>query len=144
MTAEEVLAAKARLQGAITQWRKPAAHALGVAVGDASISWRVVNYPNDHELPAAVLATVVGYANGSATYWLGRDQFDEALRMLRPAGACEAFDHPNLWTWEALRSDISEGRLPAGARVVAVFIGDEADRPTDDVQRQLRSAIGVD
>lgn len=143
VTAEEVLAAKSRLEDAIAGWRKPAAHALGVVVGDDPVTWRVLNYPNRHELPAVVLATVVGYTNGSATYWLGLDQFDEAIRILQPAGACDAFDHPNLWAWQDLRSEISDGRLPASARVVAVFIGDEADPPIDAVQSQLGSAIGL-
>lgn len=124
-------------------WEAPMAYALGVAVGSAPVDWRAVNYPNLHELPAVVLGWVLGHRRGSATYWLGLDEFDEAIRLLGPAEACAAFDHPNLWAWQQLRSEITESTLPAESRVVAVFLSHGPDSATDDIQRELADEIGL-
>jgi hypothetical protein len=144
LTADEVLAARAELEASMPGWRTPAAYALGVASNGGDIDWRVTNHANIHQLPAVVLGKVLGYRNGSATYWLDHGQLDEAIAMLSPAGACEAFEHPNLWAWQQLRSEISEGSVPLDARIVVVFIGDEADPPADDAQLQLRAALGLE
>lgn len=143
MTATEVLAAKARLEAAIPGWQRPHAHALGVAIDDQPITWLVTNYPNRHELPGVVLATVLGHCAGSATYWLDVDQLDRAIEMLAPAGACSDFDHPNLWAWQKLRSEIPGSSLPPGHRIVVVFLASEASSPDDDAQRQLRAALDL-
>lgn len=141
VTAEEVLAAKAALEEAMPDWEAPEAYALGVAVGEGSIQWRVINYPNIHQLPAVVLGTVLGYRNGSATYRLNADEFDEAIRLLEPAGACDAFEHPNLWAWQQLRSDLRDGTVPADSSVVVVFLGGEVGGSEDSAQVQLRETL---
>lgn len=114
--------------------------ARGVSVDGDTIDWRVVNYPNVHQLPAVVLATVLGHRSGSATYWLTDKDFNEAVRLLEPAGACEAFDHPNLWAWHALQSEFAQLSHPRTTSVVAVFL-DEKLTATDDRQRRLSGRI---
>ena len=141
VTAEEVLAAKAALEAAMPGWCAPAAHAVGVSVDGDAIEWRVVNHPNVHQLPAVVLGTVLGHRSGSATYWLTQVQLEAAISMLEPAGACRAFEHPNLWAWQRVRSELAEGALPGSASVVVVFL-DEELTATDGPQRQLARTIG--
>lgn len=71
---------------------------------------------DEHHLPAAVMATVLGYRRGSASIPFGAAEMDRAIDMLLPAEACTEFGHPNLWAWRALRSSL--GPEP---RFVAVF-----------------------
>lgn len=141
VTAEEVRAALAGFVATMPGWETPCAYALGVAGDDALVDWRVVNYPNVHQLPGVVLGTVLGYRRGSATYWLDPDQFDDAIAQLEPAGACKEFEHPNLWAWQALRAERATDPAVRSKRIVVVFIGSEDDEPADDPQRQLRVAI---
>lgn len=141
VTAEEVLAAKAGFEAAMPGWETPTAYALGVACGGGPIEWRVVNYPNIHQLPGVVLGTVLGHRTGPATYRLDLNQFDEAIRLLEPAGACDAFEHPNLWAWQRLRSEISAGSIPPDSGVVVVFLGREDEVTQDAAQVQLREIL---
>lgn len=71
---------------------------------------------DEHHLPAAVMATVLGYRRGSASIPFGAAEMDRAIEMLLPAEACTEFGHPNLWAWRALRSSL--GPEP---RFIAVF-----------------------
>ena len=141
VTVEEVLAAKAAFEAGIPGWEAPAAHALGVARDGGLVEWRAVNAPNVHQLPAVVLGTVLGHRSGSATYRLDLQQFDEAIRLLEPAGACDAFEHPNLWAWKRLRSEISDGTVPRESTIVAVFLGAGDDDGADPAQAQLRELL---
>ena len=86
---------------------------------------------------------VLGHRGGSATYRLDLEMFDAAIALLEPAGACNHYDHPNLWAWQRLRVEIAGESLPEGMEIVAVFIGDEADAVIDERNRQLRSELGI-
>lgn len=136
-TAAEVYAAKARFEAAIPGWEPPAAYALGVQAADGTVSWRVRNHPNVHQLPGVVLATVLGHRNGTATYVLDDAAFARAIALLEPAGACEAFEHPNLWAWQSLHGERARGEGAAG-RIVVAFVVDVDDPVVDVVDAQLR------
>ncbi len=143
-TAAEVLAAKAALVESMPGWTTPSAYALGVAVGGEEIEWRVTNHRNEHELPGVVLGKLLGYRSGSTSYTLDLRTFDEAIAALEPAGACDAFEHPNLWAWQRLRDEISTGTLPGDVQIVVVFVGSPSDDVTDLWVRALRHHLGID
>lgn len=126
-------------------WEPPAAYAVGVAPQEGPVRWTCTNHRGIHGFPAVALSKVLGYRTGSASYPMDLRTFDAAIEVLRPAGACEHYEHPNLWAWEQLRAEIeTDGGLPAGSQIVAVFIGDEDDPIIDDFNRQLRAALGID
>jgi len=104
----------------------------------------VTNYQGTHDLPGIVLAHVLGYRTGSDSFELDLPLFDRAIAELEPAGACDAYDHPNLWAWQNLRTEIVEGRFAVGYAVVVVFIGDVNDPSDEDPILQLRHELGVD
>ena len=142
-TAAEVQAARSAMEAALPGWRAPCAYGLGVVGSDGVVGWRVVNSPNLHQLPAVVLATVLGYGGGTATFDIGLPTFDEAIARLAPAGACDAFEHPNLWAWQRLRTDLTSGLVPEGARIVVVFVGDAGDAPSSEADDQFRRVAGI-
>jgi hypothetical protein len=85
----------------------------------------------------------LGYRNGSATYRLELERFDEAIELLEPAGACDAFEHPNLWAWQELRTELRDLGRADQTRIVVVFIGDIDDPVIDDANQQLRQTLGT-
>ncbi len=132
------------MEQALPGWRAPVAYGLGVVAGDGAVDWRVVNSPNLHHLPAVVLATVLGYRSGSATYVIEVAALDAAIALLEPAGACDAFEHPNLWAWQRLRAEIAKGTVEPDVEIVVVFVGDAADAVTSDADRQFRTVARLD
>ncbi|MGF1599263.1 MAG: hypothetical protein ACFCVK_20505 [Acidimicrobiales bacterium] len=142
-TVEQLQSAKAALIAEMPGWTPPAAYALGVSANGAEIAWRATNHRGIHGFPAVALSKVLGYRAGSATYQLDLDLFDAAIGILEPAGACKAYEHPNLWAWQALRAEISGDQLPDELRIFAVFIGDETDPVVDEPNRQLRRQLGI-
>lgn len=147
-TRDELLAAKAAMIAALPGWRMPIAYGLGVADGSGGeIDWRVTNVRNEHELPAVVLAEVTGYRTGTVGLRLDLVAFDAAITLLAPAATCDAWEHPNLWAWEALRSEISAGTVASDAQVVVAFVGGDAEPargPADDViVSSFRRAVGL-
>jgi hypothetical protein len=120
-TREEVLAARDRYEASLAGYERPARFGVGWSDGPSD----AISFPyiceGDHPLPAAVLATVCGHRAGSATYELTLEQLDEAIERLAPAGACAAFDHPNLAAWRDVRATVdaaAPGRRPS---IVAFF-----------------------
>lgn len=145
VTVEELQAAKAALIASMPGWTPPVAYAVGVAPPDGPVQWTHTNHRGVHGFPAAALSKVLGRRTGSATYRMELRTFDAAIEVLRPAGACQHFEHPNLWAWEQLRATIdSDGGLPTGSEIIAVFIGDESDPVIDDFTRQLRAQLDID
>ena len=98
-----------------------------------------MNADRTHRLPAAVPASVLGYRSGTCTIAVSPDALDAAIEGLAPAEACTTWDHPNLWSWREIRTGIVEQE-----QVVAVFIGEQADRAADGPQRDLRRQAGWD
>jgi len=143
-TAAEVLSAKAALMDSMPGWTTPTAYALGVAVGGDEIDWRVTNYRNEHELPGVVLGKILGYRSGSRSSTLDLRTLDEAIEALAPAGACDAFEHPNLWAWQRLRGEISAGAVAEDVKIVVVFVGSSSDDIPDGRVATLRHHLGLD
>lgn len=96
-----------------------------------------VNAPGGtHGLPAAVLASVCGYASAAGAYSLTRDEFQQAVDLLSPAAAARHLDHPNLRSWQAL---LDEGK--PGDEFVAVFVADLGDPTTGPADTALRALL---
>ena len=138
VTAEEVLAARQRLADAIDGYEPPVAYSVARR-DDDGYTWAHVNgIGGTHALPAVVLATVCGYVAGNATKELTRAEFEDAIRLLSPAEACDAFDHPNLWSWRPLL----ESSAP-DATFVAVFIGGLSQPSSGEAEDALRSLLSA-
>ncbi len=135
-TPEAIAAAYERFVAAIPGWRPPAAYGLGVPAGDGTeIEFVRVNV-GEHPLPAVVLATVCGHTAGTASYVMDVPALDRAIALLEPAEACTAYEHPNLWAWRRLRTELADD-----ARVVAVFVDDVTADDGDAAVAALRRAI---
>jgi hypothetical protein len=143
-TVEELQNAKSALIESMPGWTPPAAYALGVADQAGQVEWIATNHGGIHGFPAVALSKTLGHRTGSATYRLDLQTFDAALELLRPAGACSRYDHPNLWAWEQLNENIGSQGLADNSEIIAVFIGDERDRTVDDFDRQLRAELRID
>jgi len=74
-------------------------------------------------LPGVVLATVVGYRSGSASYVLTPEAIQEAIAMAEPAEACTDIAHPN----------VAALRLLSGGDAVVAFVA-ESDFVADGAE----------
>lgn len=124
-TVEKITAARERLIAGIPDWRLPAAYGFATVDADDQVRFARTNI-GVHPLPAAVMATVLGHRAGSASYRLDADTLARAVRLLAPAEACTAYEHPNLATWRELEKTVADG----GA-ALAVFL-DDPDYDGDD------------
>jgi len=138
----EVLAAKDAYELTMPTWEQPTSYALGVEQPDGTIDWRVINHPNTHELPAVVLGLITGHRAGTATRYITPAQLDHAIAMLEPAGACDTWDHPNLWGWQKLKASLDAEPLTDGQQIVIVFLATDA-QSSDRPQQELLAAIGL-
>ncbi len=87
--------------------------------------------------PAWVLATVLKHDGSTATLEVSRQQLDEAITALAPAGACAEVDHPNLAAWRRIASRLNAN---GGGTVTAVFVRSVDDPVCSDVDAALRAA----
>jgi hypothetical protein len=117
-TVEKITAARERLIADLPGWRLPAAYGIAVIDADGTVAFARANI-GVHPLPAVVMATVLGHGTESAAYLLDATALDQAIRLLAPAEACTAYEHPNLATWREVRK-----ALDTGATAVAVFLAD--------------------
>jgi hypothetical protein len=117
-TVEKITAARERLIADLPGWRLPAAYGIAVIDADGTIAFARANI-GVHPLPAVVMATILGHGTESAAYLLDATALDQAIRLLAPAEACTAYEHPNLETWREVRK-----ALDTGATAVAVFLAD--------------------
>jgi len=141
-TKAEVLAAKDAYELTMPTWEQPAAYALGVEQPEGSVEWHVINHPNTHELPAVVLGLVTGHRTGSTTHYISPSQLEHAIAMLEPAGACNTWDHPNLWGWQKLQAELDAEPLADGQQIVIVFLSADGHGTLDRPQRELLDSIG--
>jgi hypothetical protein len=140
-TAEEIAAARERMEAAIGGYERPAAYALGLAGEDGAAVGEVFPLVNRgaNFLPAVVLATVCGHVRGTATYVLDEQRLQRAIDLLAPAEACTDYEHPNLVAWRQVRAEMAN---QPSAQVIAVFLGDLEPSPTDGpYERLLRDAV---
>jgi hypothetical protein len=136
MTEDELFQFRDDVIATLGDFEEPVGY--GVAVVEAAgARFPVVNADGLHRLPAAVLASVLGYRSGTCTLAMSREQLDESIERLAPAEACTAWDHPNLWSWRELRTSAGDDE-----RFVVVFVGHRDDRASDDAQRAFRREAG--
>ncbi|WP_112135495.1 hypothetical protein [Glycomyces dulcitolivorans] len=117
-TVEKITAARERLIADLPGWRLPAAYGIAVIDADDTVAFARANI-GVHPLPAVVMATILGHGTESAAYLVDATALDQAIRLLAPAEACTAYEHPNLATWREVRK-----ALDTGATAVAVFLAD--------------------
>jgi hypothetical protein len=135
-TPEEIAAARERFEAAMPGYQPPATSAVGRRVGDGVEFARISSPP--HRLPAAILATVCGYRQGSASYRLAPGDLDRAIALIAPAEADTSQPHPNLWAWRDLRA-----RLSDDDEVIVVFDADPAQPSTDPYVLAMRAQAGA-
>jgi hypothetical protein len=136
VTVEDIAAARQRFVDAIPGYEFPVAYGVARIEGDHLTFGHVNEVGGTHLLPAVVLATVCGYTAGNATYVLDVETFDRAIASLAPAEACAAYEHPNLWSWRALREGASDEDT-----FVAVFVSDLAAPPVDHFDAEFRNRL---
>ena len=135
-TDQDLQSARERFATAIPGFVSPPAYAVARKDGER-LTFGHVNEPGGmHRLPAAVLASVCGYAATTGVYPLTREQLSEAIERLAPAEAATHWAHPNLWSWRELLADAG----PSSA-FLAFFLADVADPPVDDDDAEFRRAL---
>ncbi|GFG83301.1 hypothetical protein MPRG_65770 [Mycobacterium paragordonae] len=117
--------------GRIPGWSAPVAYAVGFFDGR---EWKFpyVNRPGGtHDLPAVMLAEVVGYGGGTHEFHLTAEQLAIAIAKLAPAEAVSDVDHPNLMSWRSIAA-------AAPSQIAAVFVGSLEDQPAGNADVALR------
>lgn len=139
-TREKIAAARERLVADLPGWKNPAAYGLGVYDVSGELVFGVKN-AGDHPLPAVVMATILGHEGGSRSYAVDAATLRLAIRLLEPAGACRAYDHPNLADWKRVLELIDRDRR---AEAKMVFAADLDDWREDDDVDDLCEAVYYD
>jgi hypothetical protein len=106
---------------------------------DSTVTFPVVNV-GVHTLPAVVMGLVVGRVDETATFELTADHLERAIELLAPAEAATMFQHPNLTSWHAMRSELQAGRT---GRIFTVFITDLATPSSSIYDDALRAQIAA-
>jgi hypothetical protein len=133
---EQLQAALRRFTASVPGYVVPAAYGLGHVDAGGVIRFPQVNR-RDHPLPAVVLAGVCGYRSGTQAFQLQSEDLDRAIELLAPAEACTYCQHPNLWSWRAMRSEVT-----LGDTFVAVFVSTMADPEVNEADAAFRDALG--
>jgi 2,3,4,5-tetrahydropyridine-2,6-dicarboxylate N-succinyltransferase len=131
------------IEQSIPAYKRPAAYGVGIATIAPSGQILDTRYPvvntEEHLLPGAVLAQMLGRTSGTASYRLDRSQFESAVATLAPAEACDEVDHPNLAAWRTMLEVTALPDPPGGQRVlVASFVDELTDAPVDAHDVYLR------
>lgn len=140
-TPHGLAAIRAELSSRIEGWRPPVAYAVGLSPASSSPEWEFahVNAPGGrHELPAVIMATVLGHDGSTATVPLTTGQLAAAVASLEPAEACTELDHPNLVAW---RRTLEQARGNPGRTLAAVFVADLDDPVTSEADASLRAGL---
>ncbi len=138
-TPEHLEHARRTLRDALPGWSAPVVFAVGLssATSSAETDYPHVNTGGQGELPALVLAHVVGHRSGTATYALTTEMLDRAVQALQPAEAAPG-EHRNLWAWREILLELESNPMRAA---YAVFIGDLADPVASEQEGSLRSQL---
>lgn len=140
-TPDGLAAIKDHLAARIEGWRPPVAYAVGLSSATSSAEWDFghVNAPGGrHELPAVVLATVLGHDGSTATLDLTTSQLAAVVESLEPAEACTTLDHPNLAAW---RVALAEAQSNPARTLVAVFVADLDDPVDSEADGTMRATF---
>jgi len=140
-TIAEIDAARRAIELAIPGYQTPMAFGLGVATIAANGDVLDVAYPHvqatTNSFPGAVLASAVGHVNGTATYRVTREQLETAIALVMPAETVDV-PHPNLAAWRACLDVVATESFGGDRQLVASFIGDATDAPSDAIDGYLR------
>ncbi len=140
-TIEALEARKAEVIAEIPGYVAPAAYAVGVATVGPSGAVLDVAYPvvnrSEHGFPAVMMAKVLGHAAGSATFQISSEQLQAMIDLVAPAEALDV-PHPNLAAWRDLAALASVPAAGGTRQLVAAFIGDLDDDPSDAIDAYLR------
>ncbi|MQM25845.1 hypothetical protein [Glycomyces albidus] len=131
-TVEKISAARERLIADLPGWHLPAAYGIATVDGEGALAFARTNV-GVHPLPAAVMATVLGHTGESGSYALDATSLGLMIRLLSPAEACTAYDHPNLAAWREVQKTVE-----AGGTALAVFLKDLDYSGDDPAVRALR------
>lgn len=136
-TPEKIAAVRERLIADLPGWKLPAAYGLGIYDVSGELVFGLKNV-GEHPLPAVVMATVLRHKGGSKSYEVDVKALEQAIRLLQPAEACTAYDHPNLAEWRRILK-----LLKADPQVEAkmVFVADFDDWRDDDDVDDLCEAV---
>jgi hypothetical protein len=140
-TPEGLAAIRTHLAAQIEGWQPPVASAVALSPASSSPEWVLphVNAPGGrHQLPAVVLATILGHDGSTASLPLSRTDLEAAVTSLAPAEACTAMEHPNLAAWRAVLHELAGN--PA-REAVAVFVADLGDPVTSEADASLRVVL---
>jgi hypothetical protein len=140
-TPEGLAAIKDHLAAEVEGWRPPVAYAVGLSSASSSAEWVFahVNVPGGrHELPAVVLATILGHDGSTATLDLTTAQLAAAVESLEPAEACTSLHHPNLAAW---REALAEASSNPARSLVAVFVADLDDPVSSEADGAMRATF---
>lgn len=136
-TREKIAAVRERLIADLPGWKLPAAYGLGIYDVSGELVFGVKNV-GEHPLPAVVMATILGHEGGSHSYEVNAATLQQAIRLLEPAGACKAYDHPNLAEWKKVLK-LLKGDRQMEAKMV--FVADFDDWRDDDDVDDLCEAV---
>lgn len=125
-TAEELTAARLRVEALMPGYRAPAVHGTVLQHADGSTEVGAANR-GEHLLPAAVLSLLVGWDGVTRTLELPGVLLARAVDLVAPAEAARDFEHPNLRSW---RRTLAHLAGHAGCRALLVLVADEGDAPT--------------
>lgn len=131
-TVDQIAAARERLIADLPGWHLPAAYGIATRHDTGALTFARTNV-GVHPLPAAVMATVLGHSGESASYVLDSTSLALMIRLLAPAEACTAYDHPNLATWREVQKTLN-----AGGTALAVFLKDLTYTGDDPAIRALQ------
>ncbi|HUG84638.1 MAG TPA: DapH/DapD/GlmU-related protein [Euzebya sp.] len=140
-TLDDIRQARESFEAQIDGYAAPAAWAVGIATIGPSGSVLDVAYPvvntDAGRFPAVCIAAAIGHASGSATYRLTPAQLQDAVDRVAPAEGVDV-PHPNLGAWRQLLDLVTVPAAGGTRQLVAAFIGDLADAPTDAIDGYLR------
>lgn len=134
---EKITAAREHLIAGLPDWKLPAAYGLGIYDVSGELVFGLKNV-GQHPLPAVVMATILGHEGGSRSYPVSVKTLEQAIRLLRPAEACTAYEHPNLAEWRKILKVLKGGEQ---AEAKMVFVADFDDWRDDDDVDDLCEAV---
>ncbi len=141
VTIEEIQTARQELESVIDGYVEPVAFAVGIATLGPSGAVLDVSYPvvnsGSHSFPGAALATVLSHSGSTASFRLTPEQLQAAIDLVAPAEAV-AIPHPNLAAWRTLLEVAAVPAFGGKRQLVAAFISDFADGPTNAIDGYLR------
>lgn len=134
-TADELRDARLRFEALMPGYRAPVVHGTVLRHEDGEAEVGAANH-DEHLLPAAVLALLVGWDGVTRTVEVPGALLARAVDLVAPAEAAVAYEHPNLHAWRRMLGHLAGH--PA-CRVVAVLVASEQDPVTGPYDELVRA-----